>query len=366
MFKQFLISSLIAITCTPLNAYTDACRSTHIPLPIGFINLTECINNGMSIRHTLAESESMQWIITIPHGIVVGDGGIVTNDGLIFEDTETYQKDQQNLLVGYRNLADDPSDFFDGKLVVITSPGQENWYHWLLQVLPRLKIIAESGITYDKIYVSSIPYAWQQESLRIVLEKLNIPLSAILTAQGDSIIQAKELIVPSVPFVPSKDRRTLPNWLTTFIHDCFLSDTHLDTPQKIYIARSNAAIRRISNEEKLAQLLKEKGFAIVHLEKMPIFEQAHYFNQASIIIGPHGSGFANLIFSKPNTSIIEIDHGLIGQEQRSFYKRMSKLMNCNYYPFYVDETTEEHLEADLLVDINAFAQFLDAFRKTAN
>lgn len=314
----------------------------------------------MSIRHTLAESESMQWVITIPHGIVVGDGGIVTNDGLIFEDTETYQKDQQNLLDGYRNIAEDPSDFFDGRLVVITSPGQENWYHWLLQVLPRLKIIAESGIIYDKIYVSNIPYAWQQESLRIVLEKLNIPFSAILTAQADSIIQAQELIVPSVPFIPSKDRRTLPHWLSTFLHDCFLPQNAYESPQKIYISRSNAAIRRICNEEQLVEFLRDRGFVIVHLEKMPVHEQARYFNQASMIIGPHGSGFANLIFSKPNTTIIEIDHGLIGSEQRSFYKHMSKLMNCPYHPFYVDLTTEEHLEDDLLVDIIAFSQFLHA------
>lgn len=313
----------------------------------------------MPVTHLLEEPDSTQWIVRIPNGIVINAGAIVTDDGFILEDSETYKPDQQRLLKGRRNIAEEESVFFDGKLVVIASPGQENWYHWLLQVLPRLKIVAESGIAYDKIYVSCIPYAWQQESLRIVLEKLNIPLDAILITHTDSIIQAQELIVPSVPFIPSRNRQTLPNWLTTFLHDCFLPDIDGDAPQKIYISRSNASLRRIINEAALTQLLKDKGFVIVHLEKMPIYEQARYFNQASIIIGPHGSGFANLIFSQPNTTIIEIDNSLMGEGQRGLYELMSTLMHCSYYPFYVDVTTEEHLDDDLFVDIEAFAQFLD-------
>lgn len=357
MIKQYCC--ILSLIFTSISIRTDDRIQAIIPHVTDFTNLNECIARNMQMTHLLQESDSMQWIVCIPNGIVINDGAIVTNEGLILKDTETYLDDQHRLLNSSRNIAQEESVFFDGKLVVIASPGQENWYHWLLQVLPRLKIVAESGIAYDKIYVSNAPYAWQQESLRIVLEKLNIPLNAILTSQPDSIIQAKELIVPSIPFAPAKGRRVLPQWLTAFIHDCFLPNINLATPKKLYISRSNATSRRISNEKELINFLKERDFEIVHLEMMPICKQAYYFSQASIIIGPHGSGFVNLIFSKPNTAVIEIDHGLSGEEQRSFYKRMSKLMNCTYYPFYTDETTEEHLDDDLLVDINAFAQLLD-------
>lgn len=354
MTKQCYL--LLLFISLPMTHHAGVAR---IPLPTGFINIDTVIDRNIAVTYLLDETESTQFVAQIPNGIVIDNGGIITDDGLILRDTETYRDDQHRLLNGKRDIRDEKSIFFDGKLAVIASPGQENWYHWLLQALPRLKILAESGITYDKIYVGCIPYAWQQESLRMVLEKLNIPSSAILTTQENLIIQAKELIVPSVPFIPSKNRRTFPYWMTTFIHDCFLPHDACEAPQKIYISRSNASIRRVSNETELTNILKDRGFTIVHLENMPIAEQARYFNQASIIIGPHGSGFANLIFSIPHTTIIEIDHGLMGKDQRSFYKRMSHLMNCKYHAFYTDQTTEDHLEEDLLVDINAFNNLLD-------
>lgn len=42
--------------------------------------------------------------------------------------------------------------YFNGKLAVISSSGSENWYHWLLQILPRLIILKESDLEYDRIF----------------------------------------------------------------------------------------------------------------------------------------------------------------------------------------------------------------------
>ena len=92
------------------------------------------------------------------------------------------------------------------------------------------------------------------------------------------------------------------------------------------------------------------------LEDLSIYEQAYYFNNAEIIIGPHEYGFSNLVFSRPETIIIEIDHGL-KDEQRSFFKKMAQIMNCNYYPFYVDLVEEENIEDDMYIDLKMFHSF---------
>ncbi|MCZ6902538.1 MAG: glycosyltransferase 61 family protein [Rickettsia endosymbiont of Ixodes persulcatus] len=80
----------------------------------------------------------------------------------------------------------------------------------------------------------------------------------------------------------------------------------------------------------------------MYLELSSPYEQAQLFNKAKIIVGPHGSGFANLIFAAPKCKVVEIDHGTT--PTRSFYKRMANYMSCDYYPFYVNQITEEHLE----------------------
>jgi capsular polysaccharide biosynthesis protein len=327
-----------------------------VPIPDGFISLNNCNNKQVVVL--LQEAESSEFVITLPYGIVVNDGGIITADGKIFKDTETYKQDQHALLNngGKHDLFD--NSFFDGRLAVISCAGQENWYHWLLQVLPRLKILVDSQVPYDKIYVSNLVYDWQKKSLEAVLKKLKINDNLIYAVNGDSIIQARELIVPSVPFIPSRERRALPEWLITFFHETFLTMNENKTlPEHIYISRSKARIRRLGNEEKLVKLLAKKGIITIHLEDLSPYDQASIFHNAKTIIAPHGSGLANLIFSQPNTCVIEIDHEVPGQEQRSCFPQLCRYSNCIYKPFYVDMVEENQLETDMLLDLVAFEKF---------
>ncbi len=189
------------------------------------------------------------------------------------------------------------------------------------------------------------------------MEQLNISSDRLLVVAGDSIMQAKTLIVPSVPFIQSKCV-PLHGWLKDWIKTCFLiSDEPTHAPY-LYISRANTKVRKIANEAALEELLLTKGFKTLYLEELSIFDQARYIHHAHIIVGPHGSGFTNVIFARPGTKIIEIDHGVAG-EQRSCFNYIVRSMECDYFPFYVDTVLEEQLEDDMLVDIQAFRRFLD-------
>jgi len=340
--------------------------------PDGFTTLNDCIQNGSRVKFVLEEGELKQFVLELDNGVVVDAGGIVTYDGKILSDTETYKSDQQNLMKNSRDITKEEPIYFDGSLAVISSPGQQNYYHWMLQVLPRLKILAESKIHYDKIYLfaDNFKYQWQKDSLNGVMNYLNIPQDKLLfTNKSNSVIEAKKLIVPSVAWLPSKNNfwhiwhYNLLIWYKKFFQDVFVKK--MNTPKRIFISRSKAGYRRISNESDLFESLSKLGFISVRLEDMSIFEQATLFNNADIIVGPHGAGWTNLIFCKPNTKIIEIDHGVKG-EQRSSFKGMAKFMNCIYYPFYVGlleetdcpENVLDPINQDLEVDIDRFEMFL--------
>ena len=59
------------------------------------------------------------------------------------------------------------------------------------------------------------------------------------------------LIVPSVPFIPSKGT-PLPNWLKSYLKEVFLKNTtESNEYEKVYISRSKASIRRMINENEL-------------------------------------------------------------------------------------------------------------------
>lgn len=341
--------------CCSSNAY--ALNNKH-----QFISVELLKSSNVKSKKFFEEKDSSQFILELPNGVVINEGGILTQEGYILQDTQTSLGDQHRLLNKKRDINAEKSLYFNGKLVVVSSPGSENWYHWLLQILPRLIILKESNYEYDRIYINNLKYQWQIKSLEVVLNYLNIPRDKLLVINSDCIIQAAELIVPSVPFIPIKGM-PLPLWLKKDLRDIFLknNDSNISSYDKIYISRKYASSRRIVNEDKLIEEIEKIGFKVVYLESLSPYEQAELFNKAKIIIGLHGSGFANLIFATPKCKVVEIDHGT--NPPRSFYKTMARYMSCHYYPFYVDQTTEEHLEDDIKININKFIKFLDNLDK---
>jgi capsular polysaccharide biosynthesis protein len=102
---------------------------------------------------------------------------------------------------------------------------------------------------------------------------------------GDVIIQAEALLLPSVPFIPVKGT-PLPAWLAKHLRAIFLGKQKLpsiEASQRIYVSRKNAALRRIPNEEALIELLEGFGFQSVELEKLSPQEQALIFIKPSIL-----------------------------------------------------------------------------------
>jgi capsular polysaccharide biosynthesis protein len=336
--------------------------------PTGFTTLNECIAEESLIIFPLPEAPQ-QFVLALDHGTVVESGAIITKNGKLLRDTETYKKDQHRLLNKKRDITKEKQLFFDGVLAVISSPGQQCYYHWLLQVLPRLKTLVASNLPYDKIYLDgrNITFQWQYDSLYSIMDHLNIPHDRLLFINDGTVVTAKTLLVPSIFWNPAKPNFWTSDltWFKQFFIDAFIKTSDENTPKKIFISRSSAQYRHISNEKSLVKFLKKQGFVVFHLENLSLHDQAVLFNNAEIIIGPHGAGFTNLIFCKPNTHIVEIDHGINGEQQRSSYQGMAKRMECIYHPFYVDnlEDTDSSedimapINQDMTVDIDAFEAF---------
>lgn len=356
-----VLLSIFSLTCSFF--YASA-----IQHPTGFTTHEECVKNGATVTYLHEEKSGIkQFVLSLDNAVVIGEGGIVTNDGKIVTDTETYKQDQQRLLRGNRDISKEDSMFFEGTLAVMSSPGQQCYYHWLLQTLPRLKLLADSKLSYDKIYIygDNFKYGWQKDSLYTALDYLGISHDKLLFVEHDIIVEAKKLLVPSVPWMPSKrsefERAEL-DWHKKFLKNVFVTQSNKNTPKHIFISRSKARYRRITNEDALLESLHKKGFVAYCLEDLSICDQVTLFNNAQVIIGPHGAGWSNLIFCNPGTKIIEIDHGVAGNEPRSPFERMAKRMVCLYHPFYTDllepDVLENNPNQDITVDIEAFTLFL--------
>ena len=127
-----------------------------------------------------------------------------------------------------------------------------------------------------------------------------------LKVLGSGIFQVERLIIPDM---------SAPDWnmpkikkIRTFVDNLYpqLSSSKSNTPKKIYVSRKLAVKRHLANEQEFLGLLKEHKFYKFYLEQMSVREQIELFRSASHVIGAHGAGLTNVLFSSAEVKILEI------------------------------------------------------------
>jgi capsular polysaccharide biosynthesis protein len=95
---------------------------------------------------------------------------------------------------------------------------------------------------------------------------------------------------------------------------------------RIYISRDKG--RRMLNENELIPGLRDRGFQILRLEDYSVREQIHLFAHAEIVVGPHGAGHANILWSRPGTKLFEVFHPAW---KHPCYSILSSLVGIEYH-----------------------------------
>ncbi len=256
-----------------------------------------------------------------------------------------------------------PIHNINGRVAVLAGLSNSVYFHWMLDVLPRLELLKKSNLDLDKIdyFIVDNRFHFQQETLQL----LGIPENQQINIHKLHHIQATELIVPSFPGCVA----WMPKWTCDFLKQHFLTPGFISNSpsfKRIYITRNSAKSRRILNEDELLKILEPFGVESVQLESMSVLEQAALFSQAELIIAPHGSGLTNLVFCQPGTKVIEL---FSPNYVYHCYWWISNLVELDYY-YYIGETLPgyylhrltypKHFSEDILINIKRFLSLLEA------
>ena len=192
--------------------------------------------------------------------------------------------------------------------------GNSNYWHWLFDVLPRIKLI-EKNISLNDIDFFLFPDINEKFQIE-TLDLLKISNKKRLSSKKVRHFETDLAISVDHPYVikndPSIEIQNMPKWIIEFLKQKFLKfKSSKIFPKKIYIDRKDAKsnhshLRKIINEDEVKEFLVKNGFEIFTLGEMSFIDQISLFNNASQIIGLHGAGFANLIFCRPETHILEL------------------------------------------------------------
>lgn len=242
------------------------------------------------------------FVTTFIRGRVWGSqGAVITKDNVLVEEVSreyNLQGEKHSIFLQRRIIK---PEYIDATVAVISASGAEIYYHWMLDIVPRVDLLIKSkkfdSIDFFILDYSGLPF--QRELLKI----LNIEEEKIIRSNNNWKFHliAERLVVPSL--VSPNDCPSVEACL--FLRKIFNTQKSKQKPyRKIYIKRKTG--RTIINETQVIEILKKYNFEIVSPENMTVAEQAFLYSEAAFVIAPHGAGLTNLVFCEPGTKVIDM------------------------------------------------------------
>lgn len=237
-------------------------------------------------------------VLELTRGNVVGlEGWIVSREGQLLPEQTWYgihtaemehrlrRGRQPQQVVRVRGTA----------LSLATRSASTNYGHFLLDSVGRLALVEKAGIRMDSIdhVVGAVP----SEAAKRILQRAGVPLDRLIMATDGVAIQPDILLAPTFPGT----RRNYLPWLVEFLRNMPLSVGE-QRRRRLYIQRR--ASRRILNEAELLPILDQHGFEIY--DPVEHDDPPADFAAASVVVGAHGAGLADLAFCRPGTAVLEL------------------------------------------------------------
>ena len=187
-----------------------------------------------------------------------------------------------------------------------------NYFHWLIECLPRLSLIEKMPP------LEGVPLIVDRDLPPQYFEALDI-----LNKQRRKIIKigSKEACFVKKLYYPSP---------LSILHDNYFSPVRYDEDfivssnalsftrnafreacgvmnqkgrRKLFVARESS-VRKLLNTSKIMEVLLSNGFEVVFPEKLSFVSQVNLFSQAAIVVGQSGAGMANVLFVPEDCKII--------------------------------------------------------------
>jgi hypothetical protein len=222
--------------------------------------------------------------------------------------------------------------------------GCANYFHWLIDILPRLGLYRSDC---GPLFVNGPLQPFQTQSL----VHLGISVADLVPLDYPRAYAVRKLFYPvtgsAACMPPLTFRPTILQWL----RDKFGAlRTRGGGGRRLFISRAGdaqASGRRLINEAEIAGIASDQGFEIIRSEELPFETQVTLFSEASVIAGPHGAGFVNMIFAPEGTKIIEMIGPRYNRDQlgsRSYVKFASILrQNHARIVGHADESVPIHM-----------------------
>jgi capsular polysaccharide biosynthesis protein len=237
--------------------------------------------------------------------------------------------------------------------------GHSNYFHWLVDILPKIKIFSEKFSSKDLNYLY-LPKLKQFQ--KISLNLLGYGKIKILDSKRFRHIEADILYAIEHPWYfkgyVHKENYHLPKWIVQWLRSKFLPlKKKIKSKKNIFIDRSESKYSHMQfiNNREIIEFFRKKNFMPYKVGKLSFQKQIYLFFNSNIIIGGHGAAFTNLIFCKPNTKIIEIK---TKNHPSLVNKRISYINNLRYNLIKISKIKNSKNNGDMYINPEQIYKFI--------
>jgi len=220
--------------------------------------------------------------------------------------------------------------FLPGRSLLLASTGGETFYHFMCDVLPKLHVLEAQGRKardFDHIILNTL----ERPFVRDLVGMFQLKEERLRALDQGHGYRMEKLIAPSPVSILGSPHRAIASF---FRRHCPRPARPAGKKRRLWISRRNARERVVFQEEKLHAFLCRRGFSICELENLRVPDQMALFSDASLIVAPHGAGLTNLLFTRPNTMVLElVNFGSINQ----CYRVLASTMKSRYFCLQEDQ-----------------------------
>ena len=225
-----------------------------------------------------------------------GEGHLLTvSDGTF---TPTFNHTPR-VITSFVRLSRFRAKFLKGVSLVLVANhySPSNYGHFVLDVLPRVELFKKAGFSFSDVD-HIVTYSARPRAAKFLMEQAGVPLEKIRPPVNWKLETA---LVPSFPGAP----RNYPDWTPRFLRRELLPHSFPVRNRRIYVVRDGYT-RNATNESEVRKILIRHGFDMVDPTRIATKDLVRKFREASLVVGAHGAGLADIALCQPGTKILEL------------------------------------------------------------
>ncbi|WP_169719269.1 glycosyltransferase family 61 protein [Algoriphagus mannitolivorans] len=234
------------------------------------------------------------------------------------------------------------------RAVWITDTWSRNYFHWVVECIPRVLELRNRGILSPLLIpeiIYSVPF------IKASLDELGIE---IISFNFQEYVLIKELYLITYDTPCAFDLDYMWNLRREFLN--VEDQNERPTFRKIYISRAKATKRKIENEYELIPILERYGFEVFRTEDLSFKEQRRLFQETKVLFSIHGAGLTNMVFMPAKSKIVELHPDT--ERYNSCFFHLSSALDIDYLYSFEKADHPNPQEANITVNLNKIENLL--------